>query len=288
MDASLDTLCTVVYCTADDLLPEPKKNAKRETTDAEIVTLAVAQVLMGLPSDRRFLRAARRQIGHLFPCLPAQHAYHKRRARLSGAIEWLFGVFCSQSPGAGDDLLLLDSTPIECGRSLETARRSALADICGYGYSRSHSRFFWGCRLHLLCAPDGTPRAVELAPANRPEREVALLLFSRALKGGETIVCDKGYAGRGFANKVKELGGTIVRPARADEKGRGPHLAPIRQRIESVFWTCKDLLNLERHGARTPENLVVRILVRLLTLAACIYLNHQLGRRSRAIVAYTA
>jgi hypothetical protein len=288
MHADLDTLCTVVYCTADDLLPEPKKNAKRQTTDAEIVTLAVAQVLMGLPSDRRFLRAAKRQLGDLFPYLPAQHAYHKRRARLVEVIEWLFGVFCSKSPGAEDDLLLLDSTPVECGRSVETVRRSALADISGYGYCKSHSRFFWGCRLHMACAPDGTPRAVELAPADRPEREVALHMLPRALHGGETIVCDKGYAGKDFARRVKEMGATIARPARADEDETGPHLAPIRQRIESVFWTCKDILNLERHGARTPRNLVARILARLLTLAACIYLNHQLGRPSRAIVDYTA
>jgi len=288
MHADLDTLCTVVYCTADDLLPERKRNARRRTTDAEIVTLAVAQVLMGIPSDRRFLRAARRQIGHLFPHLPAQDAYHKRRDRLTEAIEWLFGVFCSKSPGAGDDLILLDSTPVECGRSVETVRRSALAEICGYGYSRSHSRWFWGCRLHLACAPDGTPRGVELAPADRPEREVALRLLPRALHGGETVICDKGYAGKDFARKVKELGATIVRPPRADEEHTGPHLAPIRQRIESVFWTCKDLLSLERHGARTPRNLVVRILARLLALAACICLNHELGRPSRAIVDYTS
>jgi hypothetical protein len=288
MRADLDTLCTVVYCTADDLLPERKRNARRRTTDAEIVTLAVAQVLMGIPSDRRFLRAAKRQIGHLFPHLPAQDAYHKRRARLAEAIEWLFGVFCSKSPGADDDLLLLDSTPVECARSVETVRRSALAEICGYGYSRSHSRWFWGCRLHLACAPDGTPRGVQLAPADRPEREVALVLLPRAVRGGETIICDKGYAGKDFARKVKDLGATVIRPPRADEQQKGPHLAPIRQRIESVFWTCKDLLNLERHGARTPRNLVVRIITRLLVLAACIYLNHELGRPSRAIVDYTA
>lgn len=82
MHADLDTLCTVVYCTADDLLPEKRRNARRRTTDAEIVTLSVAQVLMGIPLDRRFLRAARRQLGHLFPQLPSQDGYHKRRARL--------------------------------------------------------------------------------------------------------------------------------------------------------------------------------------------------------------
>jgi Transposase DDE domain len=288
MHADLDLLCISVYCTADDLLPERPRNARRRLTDAEVVTLCVAQVLMGLPSDRRFLRAARRQLGHLFPYLPSQDALHKRGARLAETIEWLTGVFAAQSPGASDDLLLLDSTPVECGRSLETTRRSQLAEVCGYGYSRSHSRWFWGMRLHLACAPDGTPRAAALVSADRPEREVALTLLPRALAGGETIVCDKGYAGREFANAVTSLGAVVLRPPRATEPQTGPHLAPIRQRIESVFWTCKDLLTLERHGARTPRNLFARIAVRLLALAACISLNHQLGRPSRAIANYTA
>lgn len=72
--------------------------------------------------------------------------------------------------------MLLDSTPVECGRSVEMVRRSELADACGYGYCRSHSRWFWGMRLHLCCAPDGTPRASILAPADQPECEVAMRL----------------------------------------------------------------------------------------------------------------
>ncbi len=288
MHADLDLLCVSVYCTADDLLPAGGGNARRRLTDAEIVTLCVAQVLIGVPSDRRFLRAARRQLGHLFPVLPTQDAFHKRRARLGETIEWLIGVFAAQSPGASDDLLLLDSTPVECGRSLETTRRSQLAEVAGYGYCKSHSRWFWGMRLHLACATDGTPRAAALVSADRPEREVALTLLPRTLSGGETIVCDKGYAGREFAHAIAQLGAVVLRPPRQTEPQTGPHLAPIRQRIESVFWTCKDLLTLERHGARTPRNLLARVATRLLALAACISLNHQLGRPSRAIADYTA
>jgi hypothetical protein len=288
MHADLDLLCITVYCTADDLLPQRPRNARRKLTDAEIVTLCVAQVLMGIPSDRRFLRAARRQLTHLFPHLPSQDALHKRRQRLLEPIEWLTAVFAARSPGYHDPLVLLDSTPVECGRSVDTARRSQLADCCGYGYSRSHSRWFWGMRLHLLCAPDGTPRAATLVAADRPEREVALPLLARSLRGGETIICDNGYAGREFAAAVNDLGATVVRPARRDENTPAPHLAPIRQRIESVFQTCKDLLSLERHGARTPRNLAARIATRLLALAACISLNHQLGRPSRALADYTA
>jgi len=288
MRADLDLLCISVYCTADDLLPARSGNGRRKLSDAEIVTLCVAQVLMGIPSDRRFLQAARRQLGHLFPLLPTQDALHKRRERLTDAIEWLIGVFAANSPGSSDDLLLLDSTPVECGRSLETTRRSELADVCGYGYCKSHSRWFWGMRLHLVCAPDGTPRAATLVAADRPEREVALTLLSRVLNGGETIVCDKGYAGREFEQAVSELGGRIVRPARKNEPNSRVQLAPIRQRIESVFLTFKDLLSLERHGARTTHNLRARIATRLLALAACIHLNHQHGRPSRAIANHTA
>jgi transposase len=289
MYADLDTLCTAVYCTADDLLPEKPGNGRRRVTDAEVATLCVAQAIMGIPSDRRFLAVARKRLCHLFPELPKQPGFHKRRARLAEAIELLIGVFAAESPGFHDDLLLVDSTPVECARSVETTRRSQLADAADYGRCASHSRFFWGFRLHCLFAPDGTPRAFTLASPKRDEREVGLELLERAERaGGEIVLADKGYAGRHFAAAVADLGATVVRPARRDEPNTGLHLAPIRQRVESIFWTCKDILTLERHGARTLHNLRVRIAQRFPALAACVTLNHRLGRPSRALVDYVA
>jgi transposase len=102
------------------------------------------------------------------------------------------------------------------------------------------------------------------------------------------LIGDKGYAGRRFAAALAGLGATIVRPARKDEPASDLHLAPIRQRVESIFWTCKDILTLERHGARTLHNLRVRIAQRFLALAAGIALNYKLGRPSRALVDYVA
>ena len=82
MLADLDLLLTAVFCTADDLLPEKAKNARRSVTDAEVVTLAVAQAIMGVSSDDRFLRLAKRALKELFPKLPQQPGFHKRRAKL--------------------------------------------------------------------------------------------------------------------------------------------------------------------------------------------------------------
>ena len=68
-----------------------------------------------------------------------------------------------QSPGYHDTMLVLDSTPVATARSRETVKRAgdsqlvdAIGDAAGYGYCPSHSRFFYGMRLHLLAALDGT------------------------------------------------------------------------------------------------------------------------------------
>ena len=295
MLADLDLLLTTVFCTADDLLPERAKNARRRLTDAEVVTLLVAQSLMDVPSDRRFAKRARKQLAHLFPGLIGQSGFHKRRAGLADQIEQVMGALARECPGFWDDVVLIDSTPVETARSRETVKRAgdsslddAIANAAAYGYCRSHSRWFYGMRLHAVFAPDGTPRAAMLVGADRPEREIALRMLPAALRGGETVIADKGYAGREFETAAELLNATIVRPRRKDEPTEQLHLAPIRQRIESIFQTCKDLLTLERHGARTPHNLFARVAVRLLALAACITLNHQLGRASRAIADYTA
>jgi hypothetical protein len=102
------------------------------------------------------------------------------------------------------------------------------------------------------------------------------------------VLGDKGYAGRDLEKAAAEPDATIVRPRRKGEPGEGLHLAPIRQRIESIFQTCKDLLTLERHGARTLHGLATRIRARFLALAAAIALNYRLGRPPRALADYTA
>lgn len=297
MDANLDLLLTIVYCMADDFLPKPVANARRAVTDAEIITLCIAQAIMGIPSDDRFIRTAGYRLRHLFPTLPSRDAFHKRRARASALIEAMIGHFARHSPGYLDDLLLVDSTPIECARSRETVQRGgssslgdALSDAADYGYCASHSRLFWGFRLHALFAPDGTPRALALTSPKIDEKLVCLQMLTRLERQpGQMIVLigDKNFRGKDFETELAALDATIRRPRRKDEKGRGPHLAPIRQRIESIFWTFKDTLTLERHGARTLHNLRARLCARFAALAAAVMLNHQLDRPSRSLAAYT-
>ena len=288
MHADLDALLTVLYVLVDDLLPRGQRRRGRRPriSDSELICLAVAQVLLDCPSERRFLRLARRRLGHLFPYIPGQSGFNKRLRTLTPTLLHTISALAQLSPSFCDRLRLLDSTPVPCAASRETVRRSALAGLGGYGYCRSHSRWFWGFRLYLLCSPDGLPIGFELAPANAPERLVAAELLERVLRPGETVLADKGFAGREFEQHVAALGARLLRPDRRNEPVRFGSLGGIRQWIESTFDTLKDQLSLERHGGRTLTGLVSRIARRLLALTAAILHNWHTSSPGRSLIAY--
>ncbi len=287
MSADLDALLTHVYVLVDDLLPSRRRFGRpARISDSELICLAVAQVLLDCPNERRFLRLAERRLGHLFPYIPGQSGFNKRLRALAPQLLEAITLLARLSPSFCDRLRLLDSTPVPCAASRETVKRSALAGVASYGYCRSHHRYFWGFRLYLLCAPDGTPVGFELAPANAPERAVAAELLARALEPGQTVIADKGFAGNEFEQLVTSLGGQLLRPDRKDEPARFGSLGGSRQWIESTFDTLKDQLSLERHGGRTLAGLISRIARRLLALTAAILHNWQTEQPGRRLTAY--
>ena len=287
MPACLDTLLTGLYVLADDFLPRRQGPGRPpRITDPELICLAVAQVLLDCPGDRRFLALARWRLSHLFSYLPKQSGYNKRVRALAPQIVRLLNWIVFSSPSFCDRVRLLDSTPVPCGQSRETARRSELAGHAAYGFCRSHSRYFWGFRLFLLCAPDGMPIGFELAAANVPEREAAAEILERVSVAGHLVVADKGFAGEEFEGLVARLGGRLLRPDRKDEPRRHGSLGGVRQWIESVFDSLKGQLSLERHGARTLGGLVARVAQRLLALAAGLRHNQLAGEWGRSLTAY--
>lgn len=291
MRADLDTLVIALYCAACALFPSertPRRGRPERITDNELLALMVAQMLLQCPSDRVFLRRGRRRLGHLFPYLPSQSRYNERCRRLAPKLVLLWKTLAAETAGAGDELRLLDTTPLPCGQSVETTRRSQLAPWAGFGYCAAHSRRYWGFKLVLLCAPDGTICDFDLVAANTGERDAALALLQANPIEGATIICDKGFAGADFEAAVHELRALLLRPSRTDEPNRPqPPIGWIRQRIESIVNSLKDQLHLERHGGRTPEGLLARVTARVLALCAAINLNQRLGLPSRELAAYT-
>ena len=159
---------------------------------------------------------------------------------------------------------VVDSTPVECGRSRETQKRSELAGWAAYGYCASRSRWFWGLRLHLITTPSGLPVAYALTGAKADERDTCLDMITHAgiARRGQTLIADKGYRRASFEAELNAAGITLIRPAAKTEPPRPGRrfLRPLRQIIESVNWTLKSQLGLERHRGRTRQGVAARIL----------------------------
>ena len=289
MLTDLDDLLTALYVFADDFLPgRPKSRPGRKPriTDAELICLAVAQVLLDWPKERRFIRFARRRLGHLFAYIPGQSGYNKRVRELGPQICAALGALARISPSWCDGLRLVDATPVPCGQSRETVKRSEFAGHAAYGYCAAHSRHFWGFKLYLLAASDGMPIASCLAPANAPEREVVASMLQGVELDGYTVIGDKGLSGAEIEGLVAELGGLFLRPDRRDEAPRNGSLGGVRQWIEAIFDQLKDQLSLERHGAHGMEGLWARVCQRLLAFGAVIWQNWEIGEPGRSLIAY--
>jgi hypothetical protein len=302
VDADLDTLATALYVTIDDLLKaaphlapwRPAVGIAPKLSDAELVTLAVLQALGGYTSEARWLRYADRHLRHLFPYQPGQPGYNKRLGRAAELIRHVIRAIATDTALWTDDVWIVDSTPVECGRSRETAKRSALAGWASYGWCASHSRWFWGLRLHLVCTLHGLPVAFALTGAKAVDREVLWDLLAVepqlvAARPGQLLLADKNYYGREFETVLGELGVRLLRPARKGEPERpGARLfKPLRQLIESVNATFKGQLDLEQHGGHTPGGVWVRVLQRILALTAAIWHNHHTGQPTlRSLIAY--
>lgn len=288
MNAALDALATELYVTVDDMLladprlapPRPLVGIAPRLSDAELVTLAVLQALLGYSDEARFIRYAHTHLRGLFPYLPERPAYNKRLRRSATLLAAVMRQLATRCAAWFDDLWLVDSTPVECARSRETVKRSNLAGHAGYGYCASHSRWFWGFRLHLVATPAGLPITYALTSPKDDERLIARDLFDTdpgllAHRDGQIIIADKGYRSAEFDTAMAAHGATVIRPTFGKEPARPGQrfLKPFRQIIESINQTLKFQLDLERHGGRTITGVCARVVQRLLALTAAIWHN---------------
>ena len=302
VDNEIETLATALYVKIDDMLNDwpdlrparPGTSTPLTLSDSELLTLAVMSALMGFTSERPWLRYANGHLAGMFPALIGQSGYNKRIRKASWLFIRVIRMLAMDTALWSDDVWVVDSTPVECGRSRETVRRSDVAGWAEYGYCASHSRFFWGLRLHLVCTLSGLPVLFAIAGAKADERQTLLGMLEAgrdvaAAHPGQILIGDENYFGEDFEAELTARHLALLRPVRKGEAPRaGQNLfKPLRQVIESVNQTLKGQLDLERHGGRTGEGILARILARILALTAAIWHNDKTGQPvMRSLIAY--
>jgi hypothetical protein len=254
-------------------------------SDAELVALAVCQAAVGISSDRQFLGLVGRLLPGWFPHLPEQSQYNRRLRALVELISVVQQRLARWLDAGG--VRLADGTQLAVASYPGCQQRSEFAGFARYGYSKSQHRFVWGVRLVLLTDERGLPLGYTIVPANEKEYEpLADLLTGNS---AEIVIADKGLWGRAYRERLAADHVRLLTPDRtrtAANQNRERALASTRLVIESVFANLKGQMRLERHLAKTPAGLAVRIAQRILALTIGVLLNTLTGRPARALAAY--
>jgi hypothetical protein len=284
MTASLETLVVAAYVFAHPL-PIPRPGPEGKITDAELIALAVAQAATGEPSDRKFLGMIAYRLPGWFGHLPDQTQYNRRLRRLTPYIV-MVQLELAQLISSGSTRLA-DGTLISCANYAGCASKSHFAGEAGYGYCPSKSRFYWGMRLVLVTDEMGVPVGYDLVEPGEGERE-PLFRLTQA-QPDSVLFADKGFWGAEYERTIELISAQLITPERHRLGERPPAevaKATIRLVIESVFANLKRQMRLEEHLAKTPGGLLQRVTQRLLALTLGMFINVQLGRPLRSLVAY--
>jgi hypothetical protein len=132
--------------------------------------------------ERHWLRAAPARLRHLFPRLLSQSEYNQRLKAAAPLMETALRWLADQTPGSAEMLRLMDGTPVPCGQSVVTAKRSGLAGHARKDEKRSRCFPNWlrqrveaiiwtiksqlGLERHGGCAPAGLWARVVQRPAH--------------------------------------------------------------------------------------------------------------------------
>jgi len=285
MTTDLEALVIAGYVFADEYPVPARPGRPAKVSDAELVALAVCQAAMGICSDRQFLGLVEQVLPGWFPHLPEQSQYNRRLRLLVERLATVQQRLARWLDAGG--ARLADGTLIEVANYPGCAARSGFAGAARYGYAKSQHRYVYGVRLVLVSDRRGLPLGYTLVPANEKECEPLADLFTGT--EAELLIADKGLWGVAYRARLASCGTALLTPAKertpANER-RERSLASRRLVIESVFANLKGQMRLERHLAKTPAGLAVRIAQRLLALTLAILLNTLAGRPARALAAY--
>jgi hypothetical protein len=281
----LEALVVAAYVFADEYRVPARCGRPPLVSDSELVALAVCQASIGASSDRQFLGLVERVLPGWFPHLPDQSQYNRRLRTLVELISSVQQRLARWLDTGG--VRLADGTQLAVASYPGCQQRSHFAGLRPLRLLEVAPPLPLGVRLVLLTDARGLPLGYTIVPANEKEYEP----LADLLTGTPTavVIADKGLWGRAYRDRLAADGVTLLTPDRtrtAANIDKERTLASFRLVIESVFANLKGQMRLERHLAKTPAGLALRIAQRILALTIGMLLNTLTGRPARALAAY--
>jgi hypothetical protein len=277
-----------MYVTVDDIWQQiaplfDRPGPKPRCSDSELISMALIGECRGWNLETEML-SQWQEYRHLFPNIPSQSRFNRRRRNLMYAFNLIRQVVLKSLDIAQDSQCVIDSLPLAVVQFYLVPGSTGdwRAFEATFGKVPSKKQTIFGFKLHLLITLGGLILDFELAPANVTDLEVGFELLCEHTD--LTVLGDKAYIS---AAKAAELFAynriRLLTLPRSNQKVQLPpqqraFLNGIRQMIETVNHQLSELFQIEINHAHTFWGLCTRLYTKLTAHTLCIYINRLLGK----------
>lgn len=287
MITSFADFCLWMYVVVDDVWQPIAPLFRRPgpspvCSDSELLTLAIVGECRGWDVETELL-SAWRDYTHLFPHIPSQSRFNRRRRQLLDGFQVIRQIILRSLDVAQDRQCALDSLPIPVvqfhlvpGSTGDWACHGA-----AFGKVPSKKQTIYGYKLQLLVTLGGVIVDFELAPANASDLTVGSELLEQHTD--LVVIGDKASISAEKAALLRESNRIhlLTLPRRNQTAQLDPaaarRLNSVRQIVETVNGQLTEQFHIEDNHAHTFWGLCTRLATKLAAHTLCLHLNRLLG-----------
>jgi len=283
-----DDFCLYVYVIVDDicqklahLLKRPGPNPR--CSDSELIAIALISECKGWDMETDLLSNWRSH-RDLFPDIPTQSRFNRRRRKLMLIINQIRRILLSQLDLAQDEQCIIDSLPIPVVQFhlVPASTGDWRAYGAEFGKVSSKKQTIFGYKLHLLITMSGLILNFALAPANVTDLEAGMDILSEHTH--KQVIGDKAYISKVQSTELWRRNHLrLVTLPRKNQKEQLPKsirrmINAARQLIETVNNQLGGQFHIETNHAHTFWGLCARLYTKLTAHTLCVYINRLLGK----------
>ena len=283
MITDFDDLCLWTYVIVDDMLIKLAPLLRRpgpspDCSDSELIAMILIAECKGWDIETQLLSEFS-QHPHLFPILPCQSRFNRRRRNLGAIINQIRQLLLADIEGASEQLCIIDSLPIPVMQFhlVPSSTNNWSCYGANYGRVESKKQTIFGYKLHLLVTASGVIVDFELAPASAND----LLVGYELLSGHQDkqVIGDKAYINTQIKDQLAQLNRidliTLPRRNQKQQISRQTKrwINQIRQIVETVNGQLSQQFHIQNNHAHSFWGVCTRLYTKLTAHTLCIYLN---------------
>lgn len=279
--------CLYVYVIVDDLYQLIAPSIKRPGptpifSDSEVIAICLIGECKRWDMETELL-SNMREHPDLFPNLPGQSRFNRRRRNLMYVVNLIRRLLLARMDIAQDQQCVIDSLPIPAVKFhlVPSSTGDWPAYGADFGKAITKKQTFFGYKLHTLITMSGLILDFTLAPASATDLEVGFEMLAEHTD--LNVIGDKAYISAEKAAELLEINRIRLEtlPRRNQKRKLPRHIRrlfnSVRQIIETVNGQLAEQMNIEINHAHSFRGLCARLYTKLTAHTLCVYINRLLG-----------